>query len=449
MDSIWENCDILRLPSELLLSLVELLPGKDVVNFSLTCTRFSFVCRNFRRQRRFFFRPKVHFLTLVIVFRSLRFENCWQTGISIGDFKAHLSISVDPTQLTECNFNSCYWLPAVLLQNFIKKCENLEVLKISETKLNCGHLAHIFGKCKRITHLSITLSHNDLKLTQRGDRNGVESCSDMVLQQTCLKDCHTSMQKLVKLELVLFHSSIRELTILLRYLLKNNETYYIMPVFIFSISEHSFCHNLKQLVLIPVKDQDSNIHMNIQFSEVKGKFLLDSLVVINMEEDTSRLSQIARQSLKRRYQEYLVFKTDMTQLRNHWNDSSPCPVIKDKFSSLAFKRFRIPRGMFEVWWIEKNLPSHAEHPVNHELEADGWYLNDPLENVDLSDVKSIREPFPVFINKGLKAPHAKLICCFYFDQVNTYEKPMSIAVVLLIFFYYLGIFRFLSESSSC
>ncbi|KAI9565505.1 hypothetical protein GHT06_009297 [Daphnia sinensis] len=372
MDSNGEKCDILRLPSELLLLLMELLSGKDLINFSLTCSRILDVSRNF--------------------LRLLQFENCWRTGISVGDFKAHLSLSVDPIQLTECNFNNCYWLPAIFLQNFIKKCENLEVLKISETKLNCGHLAHIFGKCKKITHLSMTLSQDDLKLTKKDERNGSQLSPDGILRKTCLKDCYDSMQKLNKLELVLFHSSLREATIFL-----------------------SFCDNLKELTLIPVKDQDPSIHMNNPFCEVKGKFLLNSLVVVNMEDDSGGL-RIPQQSSMRRYQEYFVFKTDMKHLKNHWNDASPCPVIKDRFSSLTFKHLRIPRGMFEVWWIEKNVPSRAANPTDHELMADGWYLNDPLENLDLECIRSIREPFPVFIKKGLKAPNARLISCFYSDQ---------------------------------
>lgn len=49
MDSNDEKCDILRLPSELLLLLMELLSGKDVINFSLTCSRFLHVSRNFLR----------------------------------------------------------------------------------------------------------------------------------------------------------------------------------------------------------------------------------------------------------------------------------------------------------------------------------------------------------------------------------------------------------------
>lgn len=372
MDSNDEKCDILRLPSELLLLLMELLSGKDVINFSLTCSRFLHVSRNF--------------------LRLLRFENCWMTGISVGDFKAHLTLSVDPFQLTECSFNNCYWLPAILLQNFIKKCENIEVLKISETKLNCGHLAHIFGKCKRITHLSMTLSHDDLKLTQKSGKNVSQPSTDVILQQTCLKDCYDSMQKLIQLELVLFHSSLRELTIFL-----------------------SFCDNLKELTLVPVKDQDPSIHMNSPFSEVKGKFVLNSLVVVNMEEDSGGL-RIPQQSSKRRYQEYLVFKTDMRHLKNHWNDASPCPVINDRFSSLTFKHLRIPRGMFEVWWIEKNVPSRTANSTDRELKADGWYMNDPLENIDLESIRNVREPFPVFIKKGLKAPNARLISCFYSDQ---------------------------------
>jgi hypothetical protein len=44
-----ENCSILLLPSEILVLLVDFLPGKDIISFSLTCRRFSDVCRNFLR----------------------------------------------------------------------------------------------------------------------------------------------------------------------------------------------------------------------------------------------------------------------------------------------------------------------------------------------------------------------------------------------------------------
>ncbi|XP_057373198.1 uncharacterized protein LOC130694049 isoform X2 [Daphnia carinata] len=238
----------------------------------------------------------------------------------------------------------------------------------------------------------MTLSDDDLKLTQKDKRNSSQLSTVEVLRQTCLKDCCDSMRKLIKLELVLFHSSLREATIFL-----------------------SFCDNLKELTLIPVKEQDPSTHMDNPFCNVKGKFTLNSLVVVNMEEDSGGL-RIPQQSSKRRYQEYLVFKTDMTHLKNHWNDASPCPVISDRFCTLTFKHFRIPRGMFEVWWIEKNVPSRAANLTDHELKADGWYINDPLESIDLESIRSIREPFPVFIKKGLKAPNARLISCFYSDQ---------------------------------
>jgi hypothetical protein len=355
------------LPSEILVLIVKLLPGKDIISFSLTCRRFSDVCRNF--------------------LRLLRLEDCWKTGILIEDFKTHLSFCIDPILLTECRLANCFWLPARLLQNFIKKCKNIEVLKISETKLSCANLAHIFGKCKKISDLSLTLTTGDLKLT------GPILASNAILR-SCLKDCCDNLKNLLKLELVMFGSSLKEMTIFL-----------------------SICDNLKELVLIPVKDQNSNAHQaNELLSEIEGNFTLHSLIVVNLEEDCG-LYRLSRQLPHHRYQDYIVFKIDMSNLKNHWNDASPCPVIKDKFSSLAFKHLKIPKGMFEVWWTERNLPNRAMVWVDNELlVADGWYVNDPLENIDLNHIRSVREPHPIFVQKGLKAPLAKMISCFYSNE---------------------------------
>ena len=73
--------------------------------------------------------------------------------------------------------------------------------------------------------------------------------------------------------------------------------------------------------------------------------------------------------------------------------------------------------MFEVWWTERNLPNRAMVWVDNELlVADGWYVNDPLENIDLNHIRSVREPHPIFVQKGLKAPLAKMISCFYSNE---------------------------------
>lgn len=176
--------------------------------------------------------------------------------------------------------------------------------------------------------------------------------------------------------------------------------------------------------MIPIKEQlDSNARrpMNQQlFSEIKGKFTLSSLIVVNLEEDRGLYGRgsyrFSGQFPNHRYQEYLIFKIDMSGLKNHWNDASPCPVIEDKFSSLTFKHLTIPRGMFEFWWTSKNVADRAILEDN-DLVANGWYMNDPLENIDLLDIRSVREPFPMFIEKGLKAPRAVMISCFYSNQV--------------------------------
>ncbi|EFX68230.1 hypothetical protein DAPPUDRAFT_330294 [Daphnia pulex] len=291
------------------------------------------------------------------------------------------------TIVSECRLDNCFWLPAILLQNFIKKCENIEVLKISETKLSCANLAHIFGKCKKISDLSLTLSTGDLKLT------GPKLASNTILQ-SCLKDCCDNLKNLLKLELVMFCSSLKEMTIFL-----------------------SICDNLKELVLIPVKDQNLIAHQAIELSsEIEGNFILDSLIVVNLEDDLGLLYPFLRQLPFQRYQDYIVFKIDMSNLKNHWNDASPCPVIKDKFSALTFKHLKIRREMFEFWWIEKNFRYPPTFWLHNGLVVDGWYVNDPLKNIDLNHIRSVREPLPIFIQKGLKAPLAKMISCFYSNE---------------------------------
>jgi len=157
------------------------------------------------------------------------------------------------------------------------------------------------------THLSFCIDPILLKLT------GPILASNAILR-SCLKDCCDNLKNLLKLELVMFGSSLKEMTIFL-----------------------SICDNLKELVLIPVKDQNSNAHQaNELLSEIEGNFTLHSLIVVNLEEDCG-LYRLSTQLPHHRYQDYIVFKIDMSNLKNHWNDASPCPVIKDKFSSLAFK----------------------------------------------------------------------------------------------------------------
>lgn len=151
--------------------------------------------------------------------RSLYLENYWNNGISVENVKIFLSQSVDPTLITEFNVNNCFWLPAVMLQNFIKKCINIEVLHISETKINFGHLVVIFSKCKNIKDLSFTLCQHDMKITQKDIQHFNITSDDSygAVNLLCFKDCHENLKKLVKLEIVLF-SALQEMTVFLRYL---------------------------------------------------------------------------------------------------------------------------------------------------------------------------------------------------------------------------------------
>lgn len=201
--------------------------------------------------------------------------------------------------------------------------------------------------------------------------------------------------------------------------------------------------------MIPVKDQNSNVHCqaNELYSKIEGNFILDSLIVVNPEEDRG-LYRFSRQHPHHKYQDYIVFKIDMSNLKNHWNDASPCPVVNDKFSALTFKHLKIPKGMFEVWWTERNLPNRAMVWVDDELVADGWYVNDPLENIDLNHIRSVREPRPIFIQKGLKAPQAKMISCFYSNEVIQVITCVNTNCRLHCLFIILGILGFLSKSSS-
>ena len=89
----------------------------------------------------------------------------------------------------------------------------MEMLHISETKLNCSHLAHIFLKCKKITELSLTISQKDLKI----NNNSLKGREEDALQLSCLKDCKDKLQNLVKLEITVFHSSLQEGMLFVRY----------------------------------------------------------------------------------------------------------------------------------------------------------------------------------------------------------------------------------------
>lgn len=209
----------------------------------------------------------------------------------------------------------------------------------------------------------------------------------------------------------------------------------------------SFCESLKELILVPVESKEQDMHMNSRFDEmrnpatIKGKFILDSLIVVNLKEDDG----VAQ--AHRRYQEYLVFQTNMKELTNHWNDASPCPVTTKKYISLTFKHLRKPRGMFEIWWAQQNAP-FAWNMMEDELAVDGWYLNDPLETLDLTHVRSLRESVPVFIGKRLKASQAKLVSCFYSNQVTEYDSQVK-AIQTNFVRRFSGVFRFLSKSSAC
>ena len=173
---------------------------------------------------------------------------------------------------------------------------------------------------------------------------------------------------------------------------------------------------MKELVLLPVASQHED---NLQFANpatMKGKFKLHSFIVVNLKEDEGQMNEQAH----RRYQEYLIFKTDMRELTNHWNDASPCPVTKNKYTALTFKHLRIPRGMFEVWWAQQNVPFDWNVREDDDLPVEGWYLDDPLEDgIDLDQVRSLRESIPVLISDRLKVPSLRLVACFYSNQVTT------------------------------
>lgn len=147
---------------------------------------------------------------------------------------------------------------------------------------------------------------------------------------------------------------------------------------------------------------------------LQGHFSLKTLVFVNMEEEQS----LALRDQPRR-QEYLVFKSDMSKLTTHWNDSSPCPVTQSNFKALAFKGFSSPAGIYEAWWKVRNALSH-EPSV---MPKNNWYVDtNPLELVDLKYLLSVREGRPTFMKKGFSAPNAKLINCFYYDDVSRSEN---------------------------
>lgn len=108
--------------------------------------------------------------------------------------------------------------------------------------------------------------------------------------------------------------------------------------------------------------------------------------------------------------QYLAFQTDMKHLTEYWNAASPCPTIDNTFSALTFKHFQLPGGMFEMPW------EHQRN--NNEIAVDKWNLRDPLNNIDLKNMTSLRENcVPIFMKSLLHAPRARLVSCFYSSKV--------------------------------
>ncbi len=87
----------------------------------------------------------------------------------------------------------------------------MDVLHISETKLNCGHLAHIFLRCKKIRELSLTISPNDLKINNKDTRNFEDA-----MKLSCLNGCQDNLKILEKLEITFLFNSLQEMALFVR-----------------------------------------------------------------------------------------------------------------------------------------------------------------------------------------------------------------------------------------
>lgn len=181
---------------------------------------------------------------------------------------------------------------------------------------------------------------------------------------------------------------------------------------------YSFCDSLKELVLIPIittEDQDPNVNWwdNVSSNQatMKGKFVLNSFILVNLHPNIDVVHTYHAQ------QEVLEFTTNMSELTHYWNNTYPCPVIKNNFSSLTYKHFERPSGLFQELQFHRMYNRLLHQNAGDHDVANRWYLTDPLEKIELGNLKSVREDIPVFISKRLKASQAKLISCFFSNEV--------------------------------
>jgi len=69
-------------------------------------------------------------------------------------FDSHLN----PSLLSSCNLNGCYWITVPTLKTFLIRCIDLEELHVAETNLSIRDLViDILPKCSKVTKLSFTL----------------------------------------------------------------------------------------------------------------------------------------------------------------------------------------------------------------------------------------------------------------------------------------------------
>lgn len=145
-------------------------------------------------------RYKLLIVNIVSFFRFIRFENYYKSIVPANQLKSFFTFNINHKIITECNFNNCFWISAVVLENFLKLCINMNTLKVMETKITLAHITHIFVSCEKINYLSFTLSKGECKPV------------------SILKNCTDRLLNLMKLEIVLFNSlALEDMAIFLRY----------------------------------------------------------------------------------------------------------------------------------------------------------------------------------------------------------------------------------------
>lgn len=186
--------------------------------------------------------------------------------------------------------------------------------------------------------------------------------------------------------------------------------------------------------MVTNENPDSNLNWwndeLLNQATMKGNFALKTFILVNFH------PHVDGTQTYRNDQDFLVFSTNMTELASYWNDTFPCPVIKGNLSSLSYKHLERPNEPFQelrARIIYNRLIYH--NAGDHGDVASRWYLTDPLENLDLSYLRSVREDKPTFIEKRLKASQARLISCFFSNEVlhliSLYNKSLLINVILL------------------